>query len=67
MRDSRYVAVTRLLIAIAAFGSLIVSIYNTTQILEVHLVVNSRLTELLKLTGEAALAKGLKEGREEKR
>ncbi len=58
---------TRLIIAIASFGALLVSVYNSTQIKEVHLTLNSRLSELLELTRTSSRAEGLKEGREEKR
>lgn len=50
----------------AAVGALAVSIYNTTKINEVHVLMNSRLTELLELTKKASMAEGLKQGRDER-
>lgn len=58
---------TQTVVAFAALGAFGVSAYNVTQIKEVHLIMNSRLTELLDLTRKAATAEGLKLGREEKR
>jgi hypothetical protein len=54
---------------IAALGSIaamITSLINRAKIQEVHLSVNSRLTELLKATKAASHAEGLAEGRESK-
>lgn len=53
------------LIGIAAIGALAVSIYNSTQITNIHVMMNSRLTELLEITSKASRAEGLKQGREE--
>ena len=53
------------LVAIAAFGALGVSVYNSTQITSVHVLLNSRLTELLEITRKSSKAEGLKQGREE--
>lgn len=58
--------ITQWLVALAAVGALGVSIYNTTKIGEVHILMNSRLSELLELTQKASKAEGLKEGREER-
>lgn len=51
------------IVALAAVGALMVSIYNATQINNVHILMNSRLSELLELTKEAANAEGRLEGR----
>lgn len=56
---------TRLVIAIAAVGALAVSIHNSIGIKEVHVLMNSRLTELLDVTRASSRAEGLKQGREE--
>lgn len=58
---------TQLIIAVAAAGALGMSVYNAFQINEVHINVNSRLTELLDVTRKSAEARGLKQGREENR
>jgi hypothetical protein len=44
---------------VALFG-LIVGLRNQRKIQEVHVLFNSRMTELLKLTASAAHAKGVK-------
>ena len=49
---------------IAALGALITSLRNASKIQEVHLSVNSRLTELINATKIASHAEGLAEGRE---
>lgn len=52
---------SQVVIASAAVGALVVSIYNATQINQVHLIVNSRLSELLVLTRSASKAEGVKQ------
>ncbi len=47
--------------AIVAAGAFIVSISNSLKISEVHVLVNSRLSELLTLTKAASRAEGVKE------
>lgn len=56
-----------LIVASAAVAAVLVSIWNTIKIREVHVLVNSRLTELLTITRDASKAEGLKEGRDENR
>lgn len=48
---------------IVATGALIVAIKSRSAIQEVHLSLNSRLTELLNATGRAAHADGVTEGK----
>lgn len=48
-------------VALAAVGALAVSIYNSQQIGSVHVLINSRMTELLDLTQKASKAEGVKE------
>lgn len=54
--------------AVATFGTAVMGLYvsfqNKTAIQEVHIIMNSRLTELLDLTQKAAHAAGVKEGEE---
>jgi hypothetical protein len=57
----------QIVIAAAAVGALLTSIYNSTRIKQVHLLINSRLTELIDLTRISSLAEGLKQGREERK
>lgn len=59
-----FAAVGALLVSGGAFG---VSLYNATQINTIHVSINSRMSELLRLTEEAYQAKGLKQGRDEKK
>jgi hypothetical protein len=47
---------------IGAIGALLASLRNRIAIQEVHLSINSRLTELIKSTSEAAHAAGRAEG-----
>jgi hypothetical protein len=53
--------------ALAAIGAVIASIRNAKKIQEVHISINSRMDELLKLKGEAGMAEGLEKGRNELR
>lgn len=52
------------LVAMAAVGALIVSIYTSTQVKEVHFLFNSRMTEFIELTQKSSKAEGVKEERE---
>lgn len=52
---------TEWIIAGAALGALAVSIYNVIGIRNVHVLVNSRLTELLAVTRASAKAEGVKQ------
>lgn len=54
-----------LIVAVAALGGLGISLYNATQISGVHILINSRMSELLELTKSSSKAEGLKEGRAE--
>jgi hypothetical protein len=46
---------------IVAFGAFITSIWNHTKIGQLHVIVNSRLTELLTETRIASRAEGVRE------
>lgn len=59
--------ITRLIVAISAVGALMVSIYNSTQIQEVHIMMNSRLSELLDLTRASSKAEGVKQGMQDEK
>lgn len=65
--EPKMAPITQFLIAVAAVGGLFVSIWNANQIGGVHILINSRMSELLALTQAASRAEGLKEGRDEKR
>ena len=54
-------------VALAAVGALLVSIHVAVAVKEVHVMMNSRFTEMLELTRDASKAEGLKQGREERR
>jgi hypothetical protein len=49
------------LVALAAFVS---SLFNRKKLKQLHLEINSRLTELIKASGAEKLAEGIKEGRQ---
>jgi hypothetical protein len=51
--------------SVLAAASLLASLKNKKAIQEVHLSVNSRLTQLLEAVGKAAHAEGMAEGREQ--
>lgn len=55
---------SQLVVAIAAAGALVVSIYNAAQIKDVHVMMNSRFTEMLDLAQKASKAEGVKEEKE---
>lgn len=57
---------TQVFAAVAALGAVAVSILNSYKINEVHVLMNSRLDELLDLTTKAATAAGFKAGQESK-
>ncbi len=50
------------IIATCAVGAFAISMWNTWRIRELHVVVNSRLTELLQVTALAARAEGHLQG-----
>jgi hypothetical protein len=50
---------------IVALGALAASLSNYRKIAELHVIVNSRLSELLKVTGKASFAEGKAEGKAE--
>lgn len=58
--------ITQWLVALAAVGAMVVSIYTAMQVNIVHVSINSRMSELLELTKKSSRAEGVKEGREEK-
>ena len=62
---SRVTVALQALVALAAVGGLIVSIATSMAVKEVHVMMNSRFTEMLELTRAASRAEGLKQGREE--
>lgn len=51
--------------ATAAVGAVLISYLNFKKIAEVHVLINSRLTALLEMTGIASKAEGKAEGRRE--
>lgn len=57
---------TQVLIALSALVAAAISVYNSFKIQEVHMLVNSRLTELLEISRAASKAEGVLEGRGEK-
>lgn len=50
------------IVALCAAGALMVSLWNMRKIQELHIIVNSRLTELLKITAISARAEGHLQG-----
>lgn len=57
--------VADIVIAVSAVGGLALSIFNYRKIEEVHILVNSRLSELLALTSASSHAAGKLEGQAE--
>ena len=49
-------------LAVCAVGAFFVSLWNTYRIRELHVVVNSRLTQLLAVTAAASKAEGHLQG-----
>jgi len=62
-----FTEVALLLNALAALGAVFASVRNGRKIETVRLEVNSRMGQLLKVTGEAERAIGKKEGEDSKR
>ena len=67
MYQKIHTTVAQWIIAISAVGGLVVSAYNVSRIEEVHVLINSRMTELLAITKSASRAEGLKQGEDEAR
>ena len=59
--------ITDFITAAAALGAVAMSWHNAQKIQAVHIDINSRMTELLKATGNAARAEGIETGRSETR
>ena len=57
--------IAELVTALAALGAVGVSIWNSKRIKEVHLLINSRMDELLRVSGIASRAEGVQQGRED--
>lgn len=53
--------------AAAALGAWVISLRNGKRIHEIHLSINSRMDELLKITGEERHAAGVQEERSRER
>ena len=56
-----FAELSQLITALAALGAVIMSVRNGTKIHDVHLSINSRMTELLAAAREAAHAAGAQE------
>ena len=54
-----------LITAVAAIGAVAVSLWNTIKIRDVHVSLNSRLSQLLAATEHAAKANGVVQGRKD--
>ena len=57
--------IAQLITALAACGALVVGWLNSRKIQAVHVDINSRMTELLQVTGNAARAEGIQQGRDQ--
>jgi hypothetical protein len=51
--------------ALASVGAVAVSLWNLLKIQELHIIVNSRLTELIAVSAHAARANGIAQGRQD--
>ncbi len=60
MTEEQWVAV--ILVSIPAVGSLIVSLINRLKLESIHVLVNSRLSELMEATGKVSRAEGVVAG-----
>jgi hypothetical protein len=58
-------ALLRFMSAACALGAMIVGIRNTRRIREVHIMINSRMDQLLVASGLASRAEGVEQGRKE--
>lgn len=54
---------TKIVIALATAGTLAFSIYNATQISNVHISINSRMDQLLLERGKSSKAEGVSQER----
>jgi hypothetical protein len=59
------VDVGTVLTALISFGALVIAIVNRRNLNELHVSINSRLTELMDKSGALQRAEGHREGREE--
>ena len=57
-------SITQLITAVTSLGALLMSIYNEKKIQEVHLLINSRVDQLILSTSEVAHSLGMKEERD---
>ncbi len=55
----------QILTALAAIGAVWASVRNGKKIADVHLLINSRMTELLKVAADAARSEGREAGRKD--
>jgi hypothetical protein len=55
----------QLVTALGAIGAVVTSLINRNKITQVHMQINSRLTELLDATRKASRAEGVEQGRNE--
>lgn len=55
-----FTELSQLITAAAALGAVLMSARNGRKIEEIHLLINSRMDELLKVTGESQHALGVK-------
>lgn len=54
---------TKIIIAVTAAGALAVSVYNASQINNVHISINSRMDQLLLERGKSSKAEGVSQER----
>lgn len=62
----RLTKITQTVSSVVGILALVVSIYVAFAVKDVHVLMNSRLTELLDLTQKASKAEGVKEGLEQR-
>lgn len=60
-------SIASLISALTALGAMIMSARNAKKIQEVHVSINSRMDQMLRMQGDASEAKGLQQGRDEVR
>lgn len=60
------VAIAAMLSAFASAAAVAASVHNSKKITEIHLLINSRLSELLDATKAAAVGEGIEQERQRK-
>jgi hypothetical protein len=52
----------RIMTSLGALGAVVMGVVNSTKIKEIHVSINSRMDQLVRVIGAAEYAKGVKDG-----